>query len=175
MKIAVFNGSPRKANTAAMVQAFCEGAQAAGHEVETYHVGKMKIEGCHGCEYCHTKGNGQCVQKDDMENIYQKLPEAEMLVIASPIYYHNMSGQLKCTIDRFYAAAFPDKPPKLKKVAMFLSSEKPDMYDGAVFSYQGDFLDYLQLEGMGVFTVNGYDPDVLEKKREELRGFGASL
>ena len=84
-------------------------------------------------------------------------------------------GQYEADDPGFYAAAFPDKPPKLKKVAMFLSSEKPDMYDGAVFSYQGDFLDYLQLEGMGVFTVNGYDPDVLEKKREELRRFGASL
>ena len=41
--------------------------------------------------------------------------------------------------------------------------------------YRGDFLDYLQLEGKGVFTVNGYDSDVLEKKREELRRFGASL
>ncbi len=176
MQVLILNGSPRpKGNTKQMIQAFCKGLASAGHEYHVFDVCRMNIHGCLACEYCHTKGNGQCVQKDDMENIYRKLPEAEMLVIASPIYYHNMSGQLKCTIDRFYAAAFPDKPPKLKKVAMFLSSEKPDMYDGAVFSYQGDFLDYLQLEGMGVFTVNGYDPDVLEKKREELRRFGASL
>ena len=110
-----------------------------------------------------------------MQSIYQQLQEAEMLVIASPIYYHGLSGQLKCTIDRFYAAAYPNKPPKLKKVAMFLSSGDPDMYDGALFSYQGDFLDYLQLEGMGVFTTNGYDPGVPEAKLEELRAFGASL
>ena len=49
------------------------------------------------------------------------------------------------------------------------------MYDGALFSYQGDFLDYLQLEGMGVFTTNGYDPGVPEAKLEELRVFGTSL
>jgi hypothetical protein len=49
------------------------------------------------------------------------------------------------------------------------------MYDGALFSYQGDFLDYLQLEGMGVFTTNGYDLGVPEAKLEELRGFGTSL
>ena len=98
-----------------------------------------------------------------------------MLVIASPIYYHGLSGQLKCVIDRFYAAAYPNKPEKLKKVAMFLSSGDPDMYDGALFSYQGDFLDYLKLEGMGVFTTNGYDPGVPEEKLEELREFGRSL
>ena len=152
MRVLILNGSPRpKGNTKQMITAFCEGLEAAGHEWDVYD------------------------QKDDMQNIYQQLQEAEMLVIASPIYYHGLSGQLKCTIDRFYAAAYPNKPPKLKKVAMFLSSGDPDMYDGALFSYQGDFLDYLQLEGMGVFTTNGYDPGVPEAKLEELRVFGASL
>ena len=84
---------------------------AAGHEWDVYDVCKMNIHGCLACEYCHTKGNGQCVQKDDMQNIYQQLQEAEMLVIASPIYYHGLSGQLKCTIDRFYAAAYPMTVP----------------------------------------------------------------
>ena len=78
-------------------------------------------------------------------------------------------------IDRFYAAAYPNKPEKLKKVAMFLSSGDPDMYDGALFSYQGDFLDYLGLKGMGVFTTNGYDPGVPKEKLDEIRKFGAAL
>lgn len=76
----------------------CEGLETAGYE---YDVCKMNIHGCLACEYCHTKGSGQCDQKDDMQNIYHQLQEAEMLVIASPIYYHGLSGQLKCTIDRF--------------------------------------------------------------------------
>ena len=176
MKVLIFNGSPRpKGNTKQMIQAFCEGLETAGHEYGVYDVCKMNIHGCLACEYCHTKGNGQCVQKDDMQYVYHELQEAEMLVIASPIYYRGLSGQLKCTIDRFYAAAYPNKPEKLKKVAMFLSSGDPDMYDGALFSYKGDFLDYLQLEDMGVFTTHGYDPGVSEEKLEELRKFGASL
>ena len=60
-------------------------------------------------------------------------------------------------------------------MTMFLSSGDPDMYDGALFSYRGDFLDYLHLEDMGVFTTHGYDPSVAEEKLEELRRFGASL
>ena len=52
---------------------------------------------------------------------------------------------------------------------MFLSSGDPDMYDGALFSYKGDFLDYLHLEDMGVFTTHGYDPGVSEEKLDELR------
>ena len=91
-----------------------------------------------------------------MQQVYPLLDEAEMLVIAAPIYYHGMSGQMKCCIDRFYARLYPDKPEKLSKIAMFLSSGDPDMYDAALFSYNGDFLDYLGLEGMGVYTTNGY-------------------
>ena len=69
VKIAILNGSPRKENTDAMVQAFAEGAREAGHEVEILHVGRMKIAGCLGCEYCHTRGEGTCIQKDDMEQL----------------------------------------------------------------------------------------------------------
>ncbi len=71
-----------------------------------------------------------------------------MLVIASPIYYHGISGQLKCVIDRFYSAAYPRGPKNLKKVAMILSSGDANMYEGALFSFKGDFLDYLGLENM---------------------------
>ena len=86
MKILILNGSPRKQNTAAMVDAFKEGAESAGNEVRVLHVGKMKIGGCLGCEYCHGKGEGQCVQKDDMGQVIDAYKWADMLVFASPIY-----------------------------------------------------------------------------------------
>ena len=174
MRVLILNGSPRsKGNTSQMIKAFCEGLEEACHEYGVYNVCKMNVHGCLACEYCHRKGKGTCIQKDDMQNIYHELKEADMLVIASPIYYHGLTGQLKCVIDRLYAAAYPDKPEKLKKVAMFLSSGDPDMYDGALFSYQGDFLDYLKLEGMGVFTTHG--GQVSDEKLAELKAFGASL
>lgn len=175
MKILVLNGSPRsQGNTSQMVHAFKKGAISAGHEVTIIDVCRKNISGCLACEYCHGKGQGECIQKDDMQEVYQCLKESEMLVIASPIYYHGISGQLKCTIDRFYAAAYPKKPNNLKKVAMMLSSGDANMYDGAMFSYQGDFLDYLGLENMGVFTYHELEKDsqmILEK----LYTFGASL
>ena len=135
----------------------------------------MNVHGCLACEYCHGKGNGQCVQKDDMGKVYQLLGEVDVLVIASPIYYHGLTGQLKCCIDRFYAALYPKKPMKLAKVAMLLASGDADMYDGAMFSYRGDFLDYLGLEDMGVITAQAYAPDIPAEKIEEIRRFGASL
>lgn len=175
MRILVLNGSPRpNGNTKGMVEAFREGAVSAGHQVDVVDVCKLKINGCIACEYCHTKGHGSCVQKDDMQQVYNLLNEAEMLVLASPIYYHGISGQLKCVIDRFYSAAYPMKPPRLKKAAMILSSGDGDMYDGALFSFQGDFLDYLGLENMGIFTAHGAENGSPEKLAE-LRAFGESL
>ena len=175
MKVLILNGSPRpKGNTKQMIKAFCEGLETAGHEYGVYDVCKMNIHGCLACEYCHTKGNGQCVQKDDMQYVYGQLQEAEMLVIASPIYYHGLSGQLKCVIDRFYAAAYPDRPPHLTKVAMFLSSGDPDIYDGALYSLRGDFEDYLGLTNLGVFTHHGEAP-VSGEQLAEIRAFGRGL
>lgn len=175
MNILVLNGSPHpKGNTKQMVDAFREGAMSAGHTVEVVDVCKVKIGGCLACEYCHTKGSGVCIQQDDMQEVYKLLENAEMLVIASPIYYHGISGQLKCVIDRFYASAYPVGPSRLKKAAMILSSGDPDMYEGALFSFKGDFLGYLGLENMGVFTAYGSENGSKEKL-EELRNFGLSL
>lgn len=176
MKILVLNGSPRKhGNTMKMIEAFQEGAMSVGHQVNVVNVAYQKISGCLACEYCHQKENGVCVQKDDMQNIYTLLKETEMLVIASPIYYHGITGQLKCAIDRLYAVLYPKEVVKsLKKVAMILSSGDPDMYDGAMFSYKGDFLDYLGLKNMGVYTAYG-DENGSEIKLKELRDFGMSL
>lgn len=175
MRILVLNGSPRPGgHTMGMVEAFRDRAVSAGHIVDVANVCRMKINGCLACEYCHTKGHDACVQKDDMQQIYDLLRKAEMLVIASPIYYHGFTGQLKCVLDRFYAAAFPARPPRLKKSAMILSSGVADMYDGAMFSYQGDFLSFLGLENMGVFTAHGSENGSVEKL-EELRFFGKNL
>ncbi|MBQ9048631.1 MAG: flavodoxin family protein [Solobacterium sp.] len=165
MKILILNGSPRiKGNTSSMTAVFTEAAEQHGHQVKEFHVCRMSIKGCLACEYCHGQGHGACVQKDDMQQIYAELKDAEMLVIASPIYYHGISGQLKCVIDRFYSALYPAAPKSLKKVAMILSSGDPDMYDGAKFSFDGDFLGYLGLQDCGIVT--NHDENPVQKLRE---------
>lgn len=175
MKILVLNGSPRpQGNTSGMVKAFKEGAETKGHEVCVIDVCKKKIAGCLACEYCHGKGQGVCIQKDDMQEVYLYLSKCDMLVIASPIYYHGITGQLKCVLDRFYSMAYPRKPKNLQKVAMILSSGDADMYEGAMFSYRGDFLDYLGLEDMGVFTAHGGE-NGSQRILGKLRKFGESL
>ncbi len=160
MKITVLNGSPRKQNTSFMVDAFVAGAEEAGHTVEVIQVGKMKIGGCLGCEYCHGKGEGQCIQKDDMEKVYPAFADCDMIVFASPIYYFGMTAQIAAAIQRVYALM---KWPKATKAALLLSSMSPNVYDGAIATYKG-ILGFTGIEDVGVFTAK--DP---ENSTDELK------
>lgn len=105
-KIMILNGSPRaKGNTAALIQAFTKGAEEAGHAVTCFDLQKMDIHPCLGC--C---GGGKdpahpCVQRDDMEKIYPVYKDADIVCLASPMYYWTVSGQLKCAFDRLFAVA----------------------------------------------------------------------
>lgn len=106
-----------------------------------------------------------------MQEIYPVLNEAEMIVLASPVYYHSFTGQLQCAINRIYAL---DKPDHLKKAALILSSGSDDVYEGSVYEYQKSFLEYLKLEDMGIFTA--FDKqNQSEEKLDELKNFGKSL
>ena len=101
MNILILSGSPRKGgNTELLVEAFAKGA-ATQHHVEIVSVRDDKVNPCLGCNACF-KTNGICAQKDDMTMIYEKMSQADMLVIASPVYFYSISAQLKAVIDRFH-------------------------------------------------------------------------
>ncbi len=130
MKILVLNGSPRlNGNTMHMVKAFKKGAEDAGHSVDIESVAHMNIHGCLACEYCRTKEKAVCVQKDDMQKLYQKILEADMLVFASPIYYFTLSAQLQSVIHRTYAI---DVPKNIQKTALIMSSGSAFVYGLAI-------------------------------------------
>ncbi len=153
MEILVLNGSPRaKGNTAAMVSAFVEGINKNAHQVTVLNVCEMKISGCLGCEHCHNRSGGECIQKDDMHTVYTALKKAEMLVIASPIYYFGLTGQLQCAIHRTYAIGIPRN---LKKAMLILSSGSDDVYQGAVYEYKESFIGYMGLQDMGIYQAYG--------------------
>lgn len=105
-KIIILNGSPRKSgNTAALTAAFTKGAEAAGNTVTEFFLGGMNINGCKGCFGGGKDCNSPCVQKDDMDIIYSVYKEADIVVLASPLYYWTISGQLKTAFDRLFAVA----------------------------------------------------------------------
>ena len=98
-KIVILNGSPRKTgNTSTLVKAFTEGAENAGHTVTEFFLDGMNIHGCKGCFGGHSSQECPCVQKDDMTQIYPAVKESDVVVLATPLYYWNMSGQLRTAI-----------------------------------------------------------------------------
>lgn len=101
MKALAIIGSKRKnGNTATLVRESLKPFEDAGIDCETIFLGDLDFEGCRGCEGC-AKSN-RCVIKDDMQDIYAKLREADVLIAGSPTYFYNMSADMKKFIDRCY-------------------------------------------------------------------------
>ena len=146
MQILILQGSPRaKGNTAWMAEEFKNAAEAAGHQVTLVNVAHKHIAGCLACEYCHGKGNGACIQKDDMQELYPLMAQAEVLVLAAPIYYFTLSAQIQAPIQRMYCV---NAPAKVKKMALLMSSYSPAVYDGALAEFR-DICNYWQVENIG--------------------------
>ena len=151
MNILILQGSPRvNGNTAWMAEEYKNAALAAGHDVTLVNVSKKKIAGCLACEYCHGKGNGACIQQDDMQELYQLMAEADVLVLAAPIYYFTLAAQIQAPIQRMYCV---NSPAKVKKMALLMSSYSPGVYDGAMAEYR-DICNYWKVEDTGIVTAN---------------------
>ena len=98
-KVLIISTSPRvNSNSEALATAFAEGAKAAGHDVEQISLRGKTVQFCRGCFVCQEKQ--RCVIRDDADEICQKARDADVLVFATPIYYYEMSGQLKTLLDR---------------------------------------------------------------------------
>ena len=98
-RVLILSASPRKGgNSDLLCDQFARGAEEAGHQVEKFQVQEKKIAPCLACYGC--RGTGACVQKDDMAAILDKMVEADVLVLATPVYFYSMDGQLKTLIDR---------------------------------------------------------------------------
>ena len=152
MKVLVLNGSPhRKGTTAAMVDAFVEGAVSAGNEVSRFDVAFMTISGCRACEYCHSHG-GDCAIKDDMAQIYALFNEADAIVFASPIYFGSFTAQLHAAVNRTYAYGIP---AKATKTAMLLSSGSPGVYAAAERIYHGFLQGWYGTQDCGIIEAPG--------------------
>lgn len=102
-KILVLSASARKGgNTDLLCDELIRGAESAGHSAEKVRVAFVQVKGCLGCRACQANG-GQCVQRDDMTEIYEKIKAADAIVYASPVYFYSFNAQLKAVMDRTFA------------------------------------------------------------------------
>lgn len=97
--VVILSASPRrKGNSDILCDEFMKGATEAGHDVETIFLADKNIKYCTGCGVCNT--THECVQKDDMKEILVKLLKADVIVMASPVYFYTINAQMKTLIDR---------------------------------------------------------------------------
>ena len=101
MGILIIESSPhRNGSSNMLVERFAEGARSSGHDVEIFDAAHRDIKPCLACDRCAE--TRKCIQKDDMGCLLDKMSSSDMVVFATPLYYFNMSAQLKTVIDRLY-------------------------------------------------------------------------
>ena len=134
MNIVCVFGSPRvKGNSAAIANRFLSDAEKLGASVRTFALNKLSYRGCQACMSCKSKLD-RCVLKDDLEPVLDAVRDADILVLASPIYYGEVSSQMKGFIDRTFSYLVPDyisnpNPSRLnpgKRLLMILTQGQPD-------------------------------------------------
>lgn len=104
MKIVGINGSPRgaKSQTLTLLKGVLDGAGSKGAQTELVDVCRLKIAFCNACDVCHK--TGRCSKKDDFQGLYDKILEADGLIVSSPNYFRSVTAQLKAVIDRLSGA-----------------------------------------------------------------------
>ncbi len=121
--VLILSGSPRKGgNSDLLCDEFMRGATEAGHKVVKINVADRKIAPCRACYAC--KGTGKCAIKDDMADILQAMIDADVLVLASPVYFYSIDAQLKALIDRTVARWLEVKDKEFYYIATCADEEK---------------------------------------------------
>ena len=154
MNIVILSGSPRKGgNTEILAESFAQGASSK-HNVDFISVRHYHINPCIGCNSCFKRDDQSCIQKDDMQTVYDKLAKADMLVVASPVYFYGISSQLKALIDRCHNPLRDSF--KIKKVALLLvgAATLPELFDSILVQYRL-CINYFHLEDCGKILVRG--------------------
>ena len=179
MKIVALLGSPRAfKNSATIANRFTAAAAQLGAQVRTFELNRLTYRGCQGCYACK-KTHDHCVLQDDLTGVLNAVQEADAVVLASPVYYGDVTAQLKGFIDRTYSYLKPDylsnpQPSRLgpKKFVMVLTQGHPDTslfadifprYEG-FFKWMG-FVDsrLIRACGIGPATVDSVPVQVLQE------------
>ena len=155
-KVLVISTSLRhQSNSEILADSFIEGAQSAGHSVEKISLRDKEIAFCKGCLACQQLQ--KCVIEDDAQTIAEKMKLAEVIVFATPIYYYEMSGQMKTLLDRansLYPADYAFRDIYLLSAA---AEDEPDVDEGAVHGLKGWIACYEKARLAGTVFAGGVD------------------
>jgi multimeric flavodoxin WrbA len=178
-KVLILLGSPRKkGNSAILADRIGRGAKSAGAKVETVFIQGMKIAPCKSCYACQKTSSKGCSIRDDMQSLYKKLLEADAWVIASPVYWFDMTAQTKLWMDRCFALpAYAEDPFSGKRIAIAMTYGGNDPFDSGCVNALRTFQDayrYVQATIVGMVYGSAMDAGeisdnaTLMKEAEEL-------
>ncbi len=153
--VLILLGSPRKkGNSAILAEHIARGAESAGATVETIYLNGMKISPCQSCYTCQKADTEGCAINDDMQLIFPKLIQSQAWVIASPVYWFNMTAQTKLFLDRCFALpAYGKNPFTGKRIAIAMAYEGSDPFNsGAVNAFRTfqDIFNYVGAKMIGM-------------------------
>ena len=153
-KIVILVGSVRRGgNTELLATAFANGARL-NHDVEVLSVADFKINPCIGCNACFQREGHSCFQLDDMQKIYSKLAQADVIAVASPVYFYGVSAQLKAVIDRLHTPMRNDFKVRKLVLLSVAAATLPTVFDSIKLQYKL-ILDFFKLEDAGSVFAKG--------------------
>jgi len=168
-------GSPRKkGNTHVLVSTILDGAKAEGADIETLFLGDLDIRECDGCHSC-CKGR-HCSKKDDMNVIYPKIIQSDIIIFGTPVYWYGPTALMKCFIDRFVYFNCPENRAKIKgKSAVLAIPFEEDNIKTAdlLIKFFVKSLGYLEMKIIAKILSPGVSArgDILKKEELLRRGF----
>ena len=177
MKILAILGSPRKnGNSEILTRTVAEAIAAKREaEIEYLRTHKLDISGCIGCNGCEK--TGMCVLKDDMADVYEQVDQADIILLATPVYFYGPSSQIKAMIDRFQArwsrkyllkTRYRQQDKRIGCLLSTAATQGKKLFDGSILIAKS-FFDAIDVEYGGTFTVRGVDEKgALSEKADQL-------
>lgn len=187
MKIIAINGSPRKNwNTSTLLTKALEGAASTGAETEMINLYDLSYKGCISCFSCKRLGGksyGRCAVKDELSGVLEKIASADALILGSPVYLANITGEARSFLERliFQYLAYDGKysslaPKKLRTACIFTMNIKEKMmYDTGLVAILKNIESYLSRtfgSGESLYSFDTFQFD--DYSKYETRGFDAA-
>lgn len=176
--LVVVGSGNKRGNTNLLADSFIKGAIEAEHYVDKINLSQT-IQGCLGCGACQTNGH-HCVIQDSMSEIYPLFMQADMVVLASPLYFWSISARLKCFIDRLYAISENDQYP-FKETVLLMSAGDNHFYTfQQAVSFYRFYTQALGWEDKGMILAGGcekkdHQPYVQQSDLDKAYLLGKSL
>jgi multimeric flavodoxin WrbA len=184
MKIIGFSASPRKqGNTAWAINQILEGAKEQGADTKVWYSSDLDIKPCKGCLACVK--SDRCVMSDDMQQLYDALEQADVLILGSPVYMGQMCAQAKTFTDRLFAQITPRFSPHFreknagKKLVLVFTQGNPEQEKFKVyFDYTKEMFQMLEFDVKSVHIIAGLRSEPAHERKElyaVMKGIGSAL